>query len=191
MKEIPNAITSVRLVAAIVIMIAALATPDHGVRAFLPLFIAAGISDMLDGFIARRFDWCTEFGARLDSVSDLTLYASVVLCLAINFAAALSGSLAIVTFCIGATVQIFHLWYSFKKFGCFPSYHTDFTRLCAYGIFFGVIAFWLTHSSLIMPGLALIWTSCSIEGIVITRILKKSKDNVKGIRAIMADTLRE
>ena len=38
---------------------------------FIGLYIFCGVSDMLDGFIARKTGTVTELGARLDSVADL------------------------------------------------------------------------------------------------------------------------
>ena len=46
--------------------------------AFYALYIAAGLSDMLDGFVARRTDTVNELGARLDTIADFVL---VVVCL--------------------------------------------------------------------------------------------------------------
>lgn len=44
--------------------------------AFL-LFLAAGISDGLDGYLAKRFDWQTELGAYLDPLADKALLVSI------------------------------------------------------------------------------------------------------------------
>ena len=41
------------------------------------LFVIAGFSDALDGFLARRFHWQTELGAYLDPVADKTMLTSV------------------------------------------------------------------------------------------------------------------
>jgi cardiolipin synthase len=42
------------------------------------LFLLAGISDALDGFIARRFKLCTQLGAMLDPLADKILIVSTV-----------------------------------------------------------------------------------------------------------------
>ena len=47
------------------------------------LFIAAGISDGVDGFIARHFDQRSKLGAYLDPVADKLLLVSVFVVLAI------------------------------------------------------------------------------------------------------------
>src|SRR6266446_2935940 len=41
------------------------------------IFVAAGISDALDGFIAKRFDRRTRLGALLDPIADKALLVSV------------------------------------------------------------------------------------------------------------------
>ena len=41
------------------------------------VFIIAGVSDALDGFIAKRFDRRTRFGALLDPIADKALLVSV------------------------------------------------------------------------------------------------------------------
>jgi cardiolipin synthase len=46
------------------------------------LAMAAGISDLLDGFLARRFGWMTHWGGVLDPLADKFLLVSTTLTLA-------------------------------------------------------------------------------------------------------------
>ncbi|MBR3328535.1 MAG: CDP-alcohol phosphatidyltransferase family protein [Atopobiaceae bacterium] len=62
-----------------VILSVALLAPPALSPTFLTLYATAGLTDMLDGFVARRTKTESELGARLDSVADLTL---AVICLA-------------------------------------------------------------------------------------------------------------
>ncbi len=48
--------------------------------AFL-LFIVAGVSDGLDGFLAKRYGWQTELGAYLDPLADKALLVSIYMVL--------------------------------------------------------------------------------------------------------------
>jgi cardiolipin synthase len=48
------------------------------------VFIAAGVSDALDGFIAKRFDCRTALGALLDPIADKALLTSVYVMLGIG-----------------------------------------------------------------------------------------------------------
>ena len=42
---------------------------------FFVLYIVAGITDMIDGAVARRTGTVSAFGARLDTVADIVLVA--------------------------------------------------------------------------------------------------------------------
>jgi len=47
------------------------------------VFVAAGLSDAVDGFVAKRFDQRSEFGALLDPIADKTLIVSLFIMLGI------------------------------------------------------------------------------------------------------------
>jgi cardiolipin synthase (CMP-forming) len=49
----------------------------------LVLFVTAGITDAVDGFIARHYDMRTELGAYLDPLADKALLVSIYITLAI------------------------------------------------------------------------------------------------------------
>ena len=67
--NLANAVTSLRLVGAIaMIFIEPLSA------AFYVVYTICGLSDGIDGTIARKMGTSSEFGARLDSVSDIAFY---------------------------------------------------------------------------------------------------------------------
>ena len=49
------------------------------------VFILAGISDAVDGYLARRNHWITDIGKLLDPFADKLLEVTVTVCLAIEF----------------------------------------------------------------------------------------------------------
>lgn len=76
MIHIPNIITVMRIL--LVAPIAWLMLENRYVDALL-LMVIAGLSDALDGFLARRFNWGTRLGATLDPLADKLLVAAVFL----------------------------------------------------------------------------------------------------------------
>ena len=75
-KPIPNAISYLRIAAA-------LALPFVPAAAVLWLVVFAGVSDWLDGWIARRFSATSKMGALLDGVADKLFVLSAVVTLLI------------------------------------------------------------------------------------------------------------
>ena len=68
-----NIITGFRVLISIVLLFCPVFSP-----AFCVLYLIAGLSDMIDGTIARKMNTVTEFGARFDTAAD---FVFVVVCL--------------------------------------------------------------------------------------------------------------
>lgn len=77
--NIPNAITAIRILL-VPALVCLLLRGEFGGAIWL--FLAAGMSDALDGFIARRFNLGTRSGAILDPLADKLLVVSTVIVLA-------------------------------------------------------------------------------------------------------------
>ncbi len=72
--NIPNILTVLRFCMVPVVVIALV--NQHWTIAFV-VFVAAGVTDAIDGFIARRFDMRTELGAYMDPLADKALLVSI------------------------------------------------------------------------------------------------------------------
>jgi cardiolipin synthase len=80
--SIPNLITLGRILL-VPIVVWAISYPGMMWLAFV-LFVVAGVSDGVDGFLAKRFGWTTELGAYLDPLADKALIVSIYIALGIN-----------------------------------------------------------------------------------------------------------
>ena len=78
--SIPNLITLARILV-VPVVVWAIAS-NQMLFAFL-LFAAAGVSDAVDGFLAKRFNMASELGAYLDPLADKVLIVSIYVALGI------------------------------------------------------------------------------------------------------------
>ena len=71
---IPNIMTLARIICAVgLIFVQPMST------AFLVLYLICGLSDALDGMVARLTNTASSFGAKLDSVADLMFYSIMII----------------------------------------------------------------------------------------------------------------
>jgi len=76
LKYIPNMICVVRIIL-VAPIVWSLLEGRYGLA--LGLIVIAGLSDALDGYLARRFDWRTRLGGLLDPAADkLLMFAAFV-----------------------------------------------------------------------------------------------------------------
>jgi cardiolipin synthase (CMP-forming) len=74
MRHLPNLLCVLRM-----LLVWPIATALHvgEYRVALALFFAAAVSDGLDGYLAKRFDWTSELGKVLDPMADKLLLITV------------------------------------------------------------------------------------------------------------------
>ena len=68
-----DTITSVRIAASLLLLF----LPLRSTR-FIAVYTFTGLTDILDGWLARKTGTASDFGARLDSVADLLFYGIVL-----------------------------------------------------------------------------------------------------------------
>lgn len=74
-KAIPDLLSLSRLGLAFVLLLTEPLSP-----VFLSIFFVCGLTDILDGLVARRFDICSEHGYIVDSISDVVLATILLYC---------------------------------------------------------------------------------------------------------------
>jgi len=88
LRLIPNILTFGRLVLTIVFLVMILYSPHVANKAvFLDiafvLFVVAGLTDIVDGIAARRFNVTSKFGRMVDPLADKVLVCGTFICFAI------------------------------------------------------------------------------------------------------------
>ena len=77
-RHIPNLITGLRILLVAPFLWALL---EERYSTALLLFVIAGVSDALDGFLAKYFGWTSELGGLLDPIADKLLLIGAILAL--------------------------------------------------------------------------------------------------------------
>lgn len=110
--NIPNTLTSFRIVAVpLVAIVFYLPVPWAGPAAAL-LFGFAGVTDWLDGYLARRFDQTSNFGAFLDPVADKLIVSTALVLLVQRHPTLLNTLIAAVIIGREITVSALREWMS-------------------------------------------------------------------------------
>jgi cardiolipin synthase len=160
LRFLPNAICILRILLVAPLVMAIL---DGRYAAALVLIVIAGLSDGLDGFLAKRFDWRTRLGGLLDPAADKLLLVSTFVALA-YVGAMPRGVVAIV---VGRDVVIVagaicYQWLIAPVQGE-PAVISKLNTACqlAFGFFtltFAAFA-WPSASALLLLGAAVVFTS--------------------------------
>ena len=147
---------------------------------FLAVYTFTGITDALDGFIARRTGTASDLGAKLDSIADLLFYGVLM----IKLIPVLWAILPWGEWCAAAfilSVRIASYLTAAKKYHCFASLHTYLNKLT------GLAVFLLPYSLIISAGEIYGWVVCglafaaSAEELAIHIISKEYKAERKSI----------
>ena len=101
---------------------------------FFVIYTLAGISDILDGYFARKFDVVSEFGSRLDSISDYLYYIVMVFKIIPMLWAELPRKIWIAVISI-TIYRILVYIYAWKKYHLFASLHTVLNKISGFGFF--------------------------------------------------------
>ena len=114
---------------------------------FILVYLICGLTDLLDGYIARRTDSETPFGARLDSIADLFMCCIIIITMMkqnqIN-------TLIFIGILIVFVLKIWDAVFSKIKFGKIASIHTISNKLSGLLFFFCPLTYTLGGNNLLI-----------------------------------------
>lgn len=82
--NIPNVLTAIRFFLIPGFVYYFFSPSENGVRIAIIIFIIAGLTDILDGFIARKYNLITKLGIVLDPLADKLMLLTVLICITLK-----------------------------------------------------------------------------------------------------------
>ena len=84
LRNIPNVLSVIRIcLVGVFVFVFFYNYPDNLILALI-VFLTAGLTDVIDGFLARRFNWITNAGKILDPLADKLMQCTVLICMLIK-----------------------------------------------------------------------------------------------------------
>lgn len=173
---IPNILSLSRIAMAPFLLVASYYGSEMLFFAFFSLML---ISDVLDGYIARKLHQCTKIGSKLDSIGDYVTYASVPFATwwlwpEIIKEEALYIGVAFTLFLLpGILGRI--------KFGQMVAYHTWITKVTAVAMSAGLIIILFTKYNMVFHIAVYLLVLEAVESMIITFVLDRPLANVKSL----------
>ena len=146
--------------------------------AFFSMYILCGLSDMLDGFIARRAGTVSKLGAKLDSVADMLL-AGVLLIMLFPVINPSKGILAWIT--LIAAVRLIAVAVAVKKYRTFAMLHTIGNKLTGMVLFITPLLLSIIDRSLLIYIVCTVASLSAIEELLIQVTSTKLDLNTKSL----------
>jgi cardiolipin synthase len=179
--SIPNLLSFYRIITFPAVLYFALIGHE---RIYFILLLIDLITDILDGFIARKFNLQTEFGARLDALADIGMYilafSGVVIFKAEEFEPYLFSLL------LFFSVFVIPKIISWRRFRRLPSLHLFSSKIGGYlqGFFF-LYLFIFGFSPVFYYIMIICGILSFLEQIIIVLIVSEMKSNMKGLYWIL------
>lgn len=174
--NLPNLLTSLRLVLVFVLWVIVFVDRVW----FVVLLLIAGLTDVFDGYFARRLGQVTSFGAKYDSIVDNFLGVSLLVWTYWLAPEILWENLVIVLVAVG--LMILSWLYAVVKYKRNPEFHLYSNKVLF------VVAFWfLLHAFLFGYNVVLLYVLCvgiilmAIEEMVIIYTHDDIDENIKSI----------
>jgi len=179
MKYVPNILSVSRIILAGVLLL----VKPLSVHFFI-IYIVCGVSDIVDGIIARRFKVSSALGSRLDSIGDvvLTLIVLYIILPIIQLPAWLLVWILLIIVLRFVSVGI--AIYRYHK----PSLlHTILNRLVALALFLFPFSLLFLNTLTIPIILSIVASVAAIEEVLIMAMAPTLDPNVKSYRAAFTD----
>lgn len=174
-KAIPLSLTALRLILApLTLALAAYAPSPAG---FAVCLIAALLSDIFDGVIARRLGVATPGLRRLDSIADTLFYAACIGALWLLYPRTLAAHAALLLVLLG--LELLRYGFDLLKFGREASYHMWSSKLWGLLLFLAFFSLLvLGRDGRLVDAAIVAGIVTDLEGLLISALLPRWRSDV-------------
>jgi phosphatidylglycerophosphate synthase len=173
MKNIPNLITMTRVLGTLVLL-----TMEPFSRQFLIVYFLCGISDVLDGMIARKMNTVSKNGQMLDSVADAFMFIVLLSIFVFSFKLPLWGIYWIAAIAIVRLISIGVGFIRYKQLAFLHTYANKLTGIILFSFPFLYIGLGF-YASVILA--CLIASISAIEELIINAVSIELWRDIKSI----------
>lgn len=159
MKTIPNYLSFTRIIFSLILIFVKPLSVT-----FYTIYIICGLSDIMDGFIARRIGITSKFGARLDSLADLIMVGILVMIL--YPIVKLTDEILIWIIFI-AIIRVTSIVVALKKYRTFAIIHTYGNKVTGIVLFISVTLLPYINTIVLMYIISVVASISSIEELII------------------------
>lgn len=172
---VPNCITAVRIAGTLLLLFL-----ETFSGAFYIVYTVCGISDVLDGWIARSTNSSSELGSKLDSIADILFYAVSI----IKMLPVLWRTLPVwIWYFVGGTLLVRAAAYivAAVKFRRFASMHTNLNKVTSGGVFLLPYSLLTPYSAVYCMIVVAIAALASVQELILHLTRKEYHGNTNGL----------
>lgn len=130
LKNLPNFFSLLRIALSVALLMI-----NNSWFLFLIVYLICGLSDVLDGYIARWYQLKTDVGAKLDSLADFIFLITSLTCMIRSYGLAISDTILIWGLVV-AVIRLLNFCITKRKFNQLGMLHTVGNKLTGIIIFF-------------------------------------------------------
>ncbi len=176
-RHVPNAISMARIFATPVLIFLALTDRED---AYTWLLLAALISDIVDGLIARTFSITSRLGSRLDTLGDTLLWPAAIFGIWIFHPEVMTEHWPVIALVLGLwAIEMIVAW---LRYGKLTSFHAYTIRVSVYGLGIFIVSLFLWG---LQPWLLYVASAFNmlgnVESLIIMALLPEWTSDVRGL----------
>ncbi|MPL88069.1 hypothetical protein SDC9_34082 [bioreactor metagenome] len=142
------------------------------------IYSLCGLTDILDGYIARKTDSVTNLGAKLDTIGDIVFMASVVI---VVLPVIEIPKIIWIWIIIIFIIRIISMVISYYKYNVFSMLHTIGNKLTGFILFVFVYLYPFMDLTILTSLICILATYSSIEELIIHIKSKDLNVDVRGL----------